>query len=105
MIRVRIALQVALIGVLLILVTSLAQAQTFRGRVEGIVTDESKAVVTDATVILTNVKTGVKANKKTSDTGLYLFDNVDPGTYSVSIEVAGFNKFVQENILVQSGAT
>lgn len=86
-----------------ILFTSLAFAQTFRGRVEGIVTDESKAVVADASVTLTNINTGVRAVHKTSETGLYLFDNVDPGTYSVAVEVAGFNKFVQENILVQSG--
>jgi hypothetical protein len=78
-------------------------AQTFRGRVEGIVTDESKAVIAGASVTLLNVNTSIKVIRQTSDTGLYLFDNVDPGTYSVSIEMSGFSKFIQENILVQSG--
>ena len=78
--------------------------QTFRGRVQGIVTDASKAVVAGATVTLTNVNTGVKTTRQTSTTGLYLFDNVDPGTYSISVEMAGFGKFIQENILVQSGS-
>ena len=77
-------------------------AQTFRARVEGIVTDESKAVVVGASVTALNVNTGIKVTRQTNSAGLYLFDNVDPGTYSVTVEMAGFNKFIQENILVQS---
>lgn len=88
---------------LALLLASLSIAQTFRARVEGIVTDESKAVITGASVTLTNINTNVTVTRKTSETGLYIFDNVDPGTYSVTVEVAGFNKFIQENILVQSG--
>ena len=39
--------------------------------------------------------------RQSSDTGLYLFDLVDPGAYTVTVEAAGFNKFIQENITVQ----
>ena len=88
---------------LIVLFAFTATAQTFRGRVQGIVTDESKAAVVGASVTLLNVNTGVKVTRQTSESGLYLFDNVDPGTYSVSVEISGFSKFVQENILVQSG--
>ncbi len=94
---------VALTLGLLMLLTSAASAQTFRARVEGLVTDESNAVVSGATVTLLNANTGIKVVRKTTETGLYLFDNVDPGTYSVAVEMTGFGKFVQENILVQSG--
>ena len=79
------------------------QAQTTRGRVEGTVTDESKAVVANATVTLANINTQWRVVQKTSATGLYVFDNVDPGNYTVTVEMAGFSKFVQENILVQTG--
>lgn len=85
------------------LFSTLGMAQTFRARVEGIVTDESNAVVVNASVTLLNVNTGVQVVRQTSSTGLYLFDNVDPGTYSVTVEMPGFSKFTQENILVQSG--
>ena len=71
-------------------------AQTFRAKVEGIVTDESKAVVVGASVTVLNVNTGIKVTHQTNAAGLYLFDNVDPGTYSVTVEMAGFNKFIQE---------
>ncbi|PYT27147.1 MAG: hypothetical protein DMG57_19290 [Acidobacteria bacterium] len=86
-----------------LLFTTLCLAQTFRARVEGLVTDESSAVVANASVTLLNVNTGIQVFHKTSASGLYLFDNVDPGTYSLTVEMSGFSKFMQENILVQSG--
>jgi hypothetical protein len=77
-------------------------AQDYRGRVEGIVTDQTKSVIAGATVTLSNVNTGIKVTHQTSDTGLYLFDLVDPGSYSITVEQPGFGKFVQENIVVQT---
>jgi hypothetical protein len=78
------------------------QAQDSRGRIQGIINDQSGAVVTNATVRLLNVKTGVSVVRQSSDTGLYLFDLVDPGSYVVTIEAPGFNKFIQENIVMQA---
>ena len=88
----------------LLAVMPVGQAQTTRGRVVGIVTDASKAIIVNASVTLVNAGTNIKTVRQTSGTGLYVFDNLDPGTYSVTVEMAGFNKFVQENILVQTGA-
>ena len=90
-----------LIG-LLILFSAIGAAQSYRGRVQGIVTDQSQAVIAGATVTLLNVGTGVSVVRQSGENGQYLFDLVDPGTYSVSVELSGFSKFVQENILVQT---
>jgi hypothetical protein len=87
---------------LLLILAATGFAQDYRGRIEGLVTDQSKAVIAGANVTLLNVNTGVKVVKQTSETGLYLFDLVDPGTYSVTIESTGFNRFIQENIVVQT---
>jgi hypothetical protein len=92
----------ALAASLSVLFASLAMGQDYRARVEGLVTDQSKAVIAGATVTLLNVNTGVKTVRETSPTGLYLFDLVDPGTYTVSVEVSGFGKFLQENFPVQA---
>ena len=73
-------------------------------RIEGVVTDESKASIAGANVTLLNVKTGIRVVRQTSDTGLYLFDLVDPGDYTVTIEAAGFSKFIQENIAAEMRA-
>lgn len=78
-------------------------AQTYRGQVRGLITDQSGANVPGATVTLSNVNTGVKTVKTTDDAGLYVFDLVDPGNYTISVEAAGFGKFTQQNISVQSG--
>ena len=87
----------------LILTTHVAVGQSFRGRVQGTITDDSNAVIAGASVTLLNVNTGVKAARQTTQAGFYLFDNVDPGSYSVTVEMPGFSKFTQENVLVQSG--
>ena len=87
---------------LTLLLAIVATAQDYRGRIEGIVTDRTQAVVVGATVTLTNTKTGITVVKRTSETGLYVFDLVDPGAYMITVEAAGFSKFIQENIVVQT---
>jgi hypothetical protein len=86
---------------LLLLATS-AWAQDYRGRVEGLVSDPTQAIIAGANVTLSNVNTGTRVVRQTSPTGLYLFDLVDPGTYSLTVEAAGFGKYVQQNIVVQT---
>ena len=87
---------------LLILLAMTAWGQDYRGRIQGLVTDQSNAAVAGCNVTLANVNTGIRVVRQTSATGLYLFDLVDPGTYTVTIEATGFSKFIQENIVVQT---
>src|SRR6266704_1273836 len=79
-----------------------AWGQEFRGKIQGLVTDASGAVIPGATITLHNIKTGIQTVKITNETGLYRFDNVDPGSYTLSGELPGFSKTVQENISVQA---
>ncbi len=79
-----------------------APGQEYRGRIQGTVTDPSRAVVAGATVTLRNNNTAVSANRSTDATGHYLFDLVEPGVYTVTIELQGFNRFLQENVLVEN---
>lgn len=77
-------------------------AQEYRGRVQGTVMDATQAPAAGATVTLSNVETGVAATHVTNEFGRYLFDLVLPGTYTVSVQLAGFNRFVQEKVVLQS---
>src|SRR6476646_5083044 len=90
-------------GLLLLLSGSAGFAQKYRAQVRGLVVDQSGAVLPGAAVTLLNPSTGIKAVKQTDNSGLYVFDYVDPGAYSITVEAAGFGRFVQENISVQSG--
>src|SRR5687768_8537524 len=92
-------LRVVAVGFILAAIMS---AQDFRARLQGIVTDSSDAAVAGATVTLRNNGTGITATRPTGPNGAYLFDNVEPGTYTVSSEFAGFSRSVQENVLVQT---
>jgi hypothetical protein len=76
---------------------SAARAQGTASRVTGVVTDNSGAVVEGATVTLTNEGTTVSFNTETSSAGAYVFDLVQVGAYTVTVEKQGFKKFVSTN--------
>lgn len=68
-----------------------AVAQTITGSIRGTVTDASGAVVSGANVTATNVATGV-ATKTTSDpSGLYNFQFLNLGNYTITATAQGFN--------------
>ncbi len=89
---------------LLMLLSGAIFAQDYRSRIQGTIMDSSQAAVGGAKVTLLNTKTGVETVRQSSDTGHYLFDMVEPGTYSLTVEFAGFSKFLQETINVTSRA-
>nr|MBA2333883.1 carboxypeptidase regulatory-like domain-containing protein [Blastocatellia bacterium] len=85
----------------------IVSAQGTTSRVTGTVTDTSESVIAGATVTLVNEATGASLTTETSDSGGYNFDLLLPGTYSVTIEKAGFKKFVSTSnwALVNQPAT
>ena len=95
-----------LIGVLMILTAgvNLLCAQEYRARVQGFVGDPSGAVIAAAEVSLKNEGTGISNVQATRENGMYLFDGVLPGTYSITVSAAGFEKFIQRGIVVQTRA-
>src|SRR5262245_30084750 len=91
-----------LVLVLCLTMLPAAWGQEFRGKIQGLVTDESGAVIPGVSITLLNIKTGIQTVKITNETGLYRFDNVDPGSYTLKSELPGFSTTVQENISVQA---
>lgn len=87
-----------------VLFGTISSAQDYRGKVQGVVSDPSKAAVAGAKVTLKNVNTGVENVKETDADGVYSFDFVAPGTYSVLVEASGFQKFQQDDISVVTRA-
>jgi hypothetical protein len=98
-------LRVAILAVCLaVLASASLLGQEYRGRIQGTVTDSSQGTIIGATVTLLNSKTGGTAIRQTNENGHYLFDLVEPGTYSIAVEFQGFNRFLQENTAVPSRA-
>src|SRR6202050_283058 len=67
-------------------------AQTFRGTIQGTVTDSSGAALVGATVTVHNVDTGVDRITNTTTDGGYLMPELPVGTYDVIFEMSGFQK-------------
>ncbi len=81
-----------------LLSTGSALAQDYRGKIQGFVMDATQAAVPGAKVVLRNTHTGIEASQQSDNAGHYLFEFVEPGTYSVRVEAAGFARFMQEAI-------
>ncbi len=82
-----------------------AHAQSTFGSFLGTVEDASGHAVVDATATLANTGTAVSKTVKTDHDGVYSFLNVDPGTYSITIEAQGFEQRVFTNLVLQSRDT
>jgi hypothetical protein len=80
-------------------------AQNDRGTITGEVKDQAGAVIPEATVIATNAGTGEQSKTLTTGTGNYTLPSLPAGRYTLTVEVKGFKKFVQENIEVQVSIT
>lgn len=85
--------------------TATVQAQTSRGTVSGIVTDQTGAAVSGASVSLTNAGTNVERTTTTNDEGFYRFDAVDLGAYSVRFDAPGFGRATKTGIIVNANQT
>jgi len=75
-----------------------ASAQSETATLLGTVRDANLAVMAGANVTLKNAATGLSVTTTTDTGGDYQFVNVKIGTYQVTVESAGFNRTVAENI-------
>ena len=85
------------------LVTAVAYAQDDRGRISGLVTDSSGAIVRSADVTLVNEATSVRLETKSDSSGQYAFQFVIPGVYTVKVANPGFKEFVSTHVRVEVG--
>src|SRR4029453_9785395 len=85
-----------LLGVaLLVFLTGTAAAQEFRAPVKGQVVDSSKASLPGATVPVRNQDTNEVATATTNTEGNYTVPFLRPGTYTVTVEMSGFQKYTR----------
>jgi len=76
-------------------------AQSLAG-INGVVTDQTGAVVPNAKVTITNTATNVSRTTATTSVGTYYITDLIPGTYTVKIEASGFKSFVSNAVNVQT---
>src|SRR6266404_2874513 len=78
-------------------------AQSDLGRISGFVRDSSGASIANAKVTAKN-QSGVERQTATNETGYYVITNIPPGSYTVTVEAPGFQRYQSlDNKLDPSG--
>jgi len=78
-------------------------AQTFRGSINGTVTDSSGAVIPGAKVTATDVSTAAARETVSSGAGEFLFSDLPQSTYKIKVEAAGFQVTEVTGVQVLAG--
>lgn len=90
-----------LFAIVLSLCAVSAYAQ-FRASIQGTVMDPQGNAVAGAKVTVTNQATGVARDIVSGDTGFYRMSELPPGSYTVTVEAAGFKQSVSKDVAVEA---
>ena len=89
--------------VLAVVATFTSLAQTFRGGINGTVTDKTGAAIANASVVAVQTETGVSHTTTSSSAGEFLFQDLPLGSYSVTVGFPGFQTTKTDKVAVSAG--
>ena len=78
-------------------------AQESRGSIAGLVVDSSGAALPGVTITIVNSGTNAMVTQTLNAAGQYATRFLQPGTYTVSVELIGFQKKEHQNVQVHVG--
>ena len=93
----------AISGLLLATTGAVAVAQQ-QGSISGRVLDTGGLVLPGATITVAEQTTGFSRSVVTETTGAYAVVNLQPGTYTVTVEMPGFGTLKRPDVLLTAGA-
>ncbi|HZI47023.1 MAG TPA: carboxypeptidase regulatory-like domain-containing protein, partial [Pyrinomonadaceae bacterium] len=97
-------LKIFFVGLLVLGLSAVGFAQsTTTGSIGGVVSNPNKEVVAGASVTVKNIGTNKEDTATTDDTGRFKVANLQPGTYSVTVNSSGFSPMTAENVVVEVG--
>jgi hypothetical protein len=89
---------------LLLCATVLGNAQTAgTATLVGTITDSTGAIIVGAKVSVVNQSTAFVVDSVTNAEGAYYLPYLAPGSYRMTVEAAGFKRYVRDGILVRTG--
>ncbi|HKV26593.1 MAG TPA: carboxypeptidase regulatory-like domain-containing protein [Candidatus Acidoferrum sp.] len=87
-----------LLGMVLLGSSPRVFSQAVNGNIVGTIMDSSGAVVSGATVTITETRENVSRSTTSNESGFYSFPDVSPGVYKVKAEKAGFKNVVRDEV-------
>jgi hypothetical protein len=102
-VRLRDSISIVIVVVGIVVAPTLL-AQTDRGSIVGKISDTTGAIVGGATVTVKNEETGVVSSGRSNDAGDFLFSDLNPGKYTVIVEMPGFHKVETDHVQVDVGS-
>ncbi len=94
-----------LLGIMALAFVAKAQTQITTGVIQGVVVDESNAVVADALIEVKNLDTNFERTLNTNTDGRFVFLQLPSGRYTLTVAKQGFATLVQENLTLTVGQT
>jgi hypothetical protein len=81
---------------------STTSPQHGKSNLKGTIFDATRAVIADAEIFLTNLKTGEEFWTKTSDDGGFQFNSLENGLYKIKVQSQGFTTFQRKWLPIQA---
>src|SRR5215218_9230044 len=99
----RIRHTVPVLVVIALLVSSISAVAQQRGSISGKVVDPDGLAVPGASITVTEQSTGFNRTAVSADKGVYTITNLDPGTYTISVELSGFGTVRVADVRLSAG--
>src|SRR5215469_9994839 len=84
----------------LLLIPGAAWPQSYQGGVRGVIQDPGGAVIAGAKVALQNQASNVARTVLSNAQGEYVFSALEPASYNLQAEAAGFKRFERKDVVV-----
>ena len=95
---------VVIVCVLCVIASSIPAAAQQRGSISGTIVDAGGLVLPGATVTVTEQNTGFTRTAVAAENGAYLMPNLDPGLYTVAVELSGFGSLKRTDLALTAGS-
>src|SRR3954469_25404263 len=89
------------VSLCIVMLGTVGFAQTNTGRITGLVTDATGAVIPGVEVTVRNPATGLSRNTLTNESGNYQVPLLPPAVYSVQVALTGFSTEIRDGVTVQ----
>ncbi|HYP07782.1 MAG TPA: TonB-dependent receptor, partial [Bryobacteraceae bacterium] len=100
-----------LVSICVLLVLTLVSAVTLTaqigggGSIQGVISDQSGAIIPSAKVVATNTATGVTHTRETTESGVYSISPLPVGDYDVAVTAQGFQTTIRKAVHVDALST